>query len=165
MQIDFTQLKKCKSSFWLDKFKCAFLIDGLNFFTYSNVQTVASVHVVLTHFVLIIHSLVFYARLFQFRVLKGGWSLSQGHWVRGRLHPGQVAIPSQGHTETNNHARHACPSNNLESPINLSQRTWREPMHTRGEHANSTQLSRSQESNLEPSRCEATVLTTTPPFN
>ena len=41
--------------------------------------------------------------------------------------------------------------------------TRREPTHTRGEHANSTQKGPSQELNLEPSCCEATVLTTTPP--
>jgi len=39
-----------------------------------------------------------------------------------------------------------------------SRSTQREPTHTRVVHANS-----SRELNLEPSRCEATVLTTTPP--
>ena len=28
------------------------------------------------------------------------------HWVRGRVHPGQVASPSQGHTETNETNNH-----------------------------------------------------------
>ena len=44
-----------------------------------------------------------------------------------------------------------------------SQSTQREPTHSRGEHANSTQKGPSRELNLEPSCCEATVLTTTPP--
>jgi len=44
-----------------------------------------------------------------------------------------------------------------------SRSTRREPTHTRGERANSTQNGPSQELNLEPSRCEITVLTTTPP--
>jgi len=57
----------------------------------------------------------------------------------------------------------------LETPINLTcmfldgGRTWREPTHTQGEHANSTQKGPSRELNLEPSCCEATLLTTTPP--
>jgi len=38
----------------------------------------------------------------------------------------------------------------------------REPTHTQEEHANSTQKGPSQDSNLEPSSCEAVVLTTTP---
>jgi len=40
--------------------------------------------------------------------------------------------------------------------------TRREPTQTRGEHANSTQKGPRRGSNPEPSRCEATVLTTTP---
>ena len=44
-----------------------------------------------------------------------------------------------------------------------SRSTRREPTHTRGEHANSTQKGHKRGSNLEPSHCEATVLTTTPP--
>ena len=44
-----------------------------------------------------------------------------------------------------------------------SRSTWREPTHTRGEHANSTQKGPRWGLNLEPSRCEAMVLTTTPP--
>jgi len=44
-----------------------------------------------------------------------------------------------------------------------SRRTRREPTQTRGEHANSTQKGPRWGSNLDPSRCEATVLTTTPP--
>ena len=39
----------------------------------------------------------------------------------------------------------------------------REPTHTQGEQANSTQKVPRWELNLEPSHCEATVLTTTPP--
>ena len=41
--------------------------------------------------------------------------------------------------------------------------TWREPTHTRGDYANSTQKSPRWGLNLEPSCCEATVLITTPP--
>ena len=44
-----------------------------------------------------------------------------------------------------------------------SRSTRREPTHTRGEHTNSTQKGPRWGSNLEPSRCEAMVLTTTPP--
>ena len=43
-----------------------------------------------------------------------------------------------------------------------SQSTWREHMHAH-EHANSTQKDFIQDSNQEPSCCEATVLSTTPP--
>jgi len=43
-----------------------------------------------------------------------------------------------------------------------SRSTWREPMHTQEEHANPTQKG-PKASNLEPSCCEAAVLTTTPP--
>ncbi|KAM9850182.1 uncharacterized protein ACBR49_007399 isoform 2-T4 [Aulostomus maculatus] len=36
---------------------------------------------------------------------RGGWSLSQRLWARGRVHPGQVASPSQDqHIETDNHS-------------------------------------------------------------
>jgi len=38
-----------------------------------------------------VHPSIFYNR----------WSLS--HQARGGVHPGQIASPSQGHTETNNH--------------------------------------------------------------
>ena len=44
-----------------------------------------------------------------------------------------------------------------------SQNTQREPTHTQGEQANSTLKGPRWGLNLEPSRCEATVLTTTPP--
>ena len=47
--------------------------------------------------------------------------------------------------------------------IYVVRSTRREPTHTWGEHANSTQKGPSQKLNLEPSRCEAMVLTTTPP--
>ena len=46
-----------------------------------------------------------------------------GHRARGGVHPGQVAGPSQGHTETNetnNHAHVHTPADNLETPINLT---------------------------------------------
>ena len=39
----------------------------------------------------------------------------------GGVHPGQIASPSQGHTETNNHARsHSLLRTILESPIKLT---------------------------------------------
>jgi len=95
------------------------------------------------------------------------------HWARGGVHRGQVASPSQGHTERNKTNNHAC-SHSLLGTILSHQLTWhacfwamggscstcREPTHTRGEHANSTQ--KGWDSNQEPSCCEATVLTTTP---
>jgi len=42
------------------------------------------------------------------------------HWARGRVHPGPVASPSQGHTETNNHP---C-SHSLLGSILSHQLTW-----------------------------------------
>jgi len=94
------------------------------------------------------------------------------------VHPGQVANPSQGHTktnETNNHTRsHSLLRTILETPFNL---TWmfldggRKPEYLerthalQGEHENSTQKGPSRELNLEPSHCEATVLTTIPPYS
>ena len=47
--------------------------------------------------------------------------------------------------------------------VGESRSTRREPTYTRGEHVNSTQKGPSRELNPEPSRCEETVLTTTPP--
>jgi len=79
-------------------------------------------------------------------------------WARGRVH----SSISQGHTETNNHSHTFIPREDLETPINLTcilldgGNTWEE-------HANYTQTGPSWELNLEPSSCEATILTTTPP--
>ena len=76
---------------------------------------------------------------------QGAGAYSSGHRARGGVHPGQVASPSQGHTETNethNHTRsHSLLRTILETPIYLTG-LWEEagvPTHTRGEHANSTQ--------------------------
>ena len=87
---------------------------------------------------------------------RGGWSLSQ------RSSGERRAIQRQTIT-------HTLLRTSLETPINLTcmfigcRSTWREPTHTGGEHANSTQKGPSWELNLELSRCEVTVVTTTPP--
>ncbi|KAK3510259.1 hypothetical protein QTP70_032412, partial [Hemibagrus guttatus] len=78
-----------------------------------------------------------------------------GH--QGRIHPGRSANPSQGtHTLSFTHT-----TDNLEMPINrpcmsLDRSTRRKP-------ANSTRTWRKQESNPQPWRCEANLLTTKPP--
>jgi len=116
---------------------------------------------------------MFYTYLNRQLVRGGAGAYPSGHRARGGVHPGQVASPSQDHTETNNHTRsHSLLRTILETLINLtccfwmvggSRSTRREATHTWGEHANSTQNGPRWELNLEPSCCEATVLTTTPP--
>ena len=56
------------------------------------------------------------------------------HRSRGRVHPGQVASPSQGQLlwSTQNHQK---PS--LFWTVGVSYSTWKEPMHPQAEHANS----------------------------
>ena len=51
------------------------------------------------------HPSIFYTGLIQFGV---AGAYPSCHWARGRVHPGQVSSPSQGHTETNNTHNHAC---------------------------------------------------------
>ena len=95
------------------------------------------------------------------------------HWARGRVHPGQVASPSQGHSQTNETNDHTLtPRDNLETPINpkcLFLEGGRKPeyperTHTyTGKHVNSTQKGLSWESYLEPFCCEPTLLTTVQP--
>ncbi|MED6277349.1 hypothetical protein CHARACLAT_012477 [Characodon lateralis] len=71
------------------------------------------------------------------------WCLSQAVSAGGRVHPGQVASPLQGNTQTTKHT----PKGNLEKPIKQScfwtvrgsRSTRREPTHAWGEHANSRQ--------------------------
>ncbi|MEQ2296468.1 hypothetical protein AMECASPLE_025176 [Ameca splendens] len=72
--------------------------------------------------------------------------ISRSLWARGGVHPGQVAIPSQGNTQTTMHTLIHTPKGNLERPINLTGMSLdcgRKPeypcMHARGEHANSVQ--------------------------
>jgi len=104
-----------------------------------------------------IHPSIFYTCLIQFRVAGGAGAYPSGHWVRGGVHPGLVASPSQGHTETNethNNARSL-----LESPMNLTcmfldggkKQEYPERTHT---YTGRT---------CKPSCCEAMVLATTPP--
>ena len=66
-----------------------------------------------------IHPSIFYTPL----IHRAG-AYPSGHWARGGVHPGQVASPSQGHTETNetnNHTRsHSLLRTFLESQINLT---------------------------------------------
>ncbi|XP_056608145.1 uncharacterized protein LOC130425787 [Triplophysa dalaica] len=95
-----------------------------------------------------------------------------GH--QGRIHPGWSANPSQGtHTHSFTHSRtHTLRTIFPEMPINLpcmSLDQGRKPEYpeetpeARGEHANSTHTSRKRESDPQPWRCEANVLTTKPP--
>jgi len=53
--------------------------------------------------------------------LGGAGAYPSCHWARGGVDHGQVASPSQGHTETNetNNLTHS-PRDNLESPFNLT---------------------------------------------
>ena len=112
-----------------------------------------------------IHLSIFYIHLIRLSGRGGAGAYPSSYWARGGVHPGQIASSSQGHIETNGANNHTCSHSLfrtiLETPIYLtccfwtvggSQNTRREPTHTRGKHAN-----------LEPSCCEATVLTTTPP--
>ncbi|MEQ2287755.1 hypothetical protein AMECASPLE_015849 [Ameca splendens] len=46
--------------------------------------------------------------------------ISSSLWARGRVHPGQVASPSQGNTQTTMHTLIHTPKGNLELPINLT---------------------------------------------
>ncbi|MEQ2226110.1 hypothetical protein ILYODFUR_024258 [Ilyodon furcidens] len=46
--------------------------------------------------------------------------ISSSLWARGRVHPGQVASPSQGNTQTTMHTLSHTPKGNLELPINLT---------------------------------------------
>ena len=100
--------------------------------------------------------------------LRGGWSLSQRPLGERRGTPwtGRQSITGP-HKEKRDKQPHTLLRTILETPINLKGMVfWTvggEPMHTWGEHANSTQKGPSWELNLEPSRCEATVLNTTPP--
>ena len=48
---------------------------------------------------------------------RGAGAYPSGHRARGGVQPGQVASPSQGHKETNNHT-HSLLRTILESPIN-----------------------------------------------
>ncbi|XP_060748330.1 beta-N-acetylhexosaminidase isoform X3 [Tachysurus vachellii] len=94
-----------------------------------------------------------------------------GH--QGRIHPGRSANPSQGtHTLSFTHAitHYGQFSRDANQPTyGLSFDQGRKPEYpeetpkTRGEHANSTHTRRRRESNPQPWRCEANVLTTKPP--
>jgi len=118
---------------------------------------------------------IFYTRLIWRSGHRGAGAYPSGHQARGGVHPAPVASPSQGHTETNetnNHTRSHSLLRTIYSHqltyacfwmVGGSQSTRREPTHTQGEHANSTQKSPRWGLNLEHSHCEATVLTTTPP--
>ena len=107
---------------------------------------------------------------------RGGWSLSQQSSGdrRGSPWTGRQSItgPHRDKRDKQPCMHTFTPKDNLESLVNLTACFWtvggsrstrREPTYTRGEHANSTQKGPRWGSNLEPSHCEATVLTTTPP--
>ncbi|KAK3538005.1 hypothetical protein QTP70_027326, partial [Hemibagrus guttatus] len=90
-----------------------------------------------------------------------------GH--QGRIHHGWSANPSQGtHTHTHTHT-----TDNLEMPINLprmfffwtgggNRSTQRKPP-KHGENMQTPHTRQRQESNPQPWRCEANMLTTKPP--
>ncbi|MEQ2251082.1 hypothetical protein ILYODFUR_007339, partial [Ilyodon furcidens] len=86
--------------------------------------------------------------------------------VRGGVHPGQVASPSQGNTQDK---QHDCPKANLEGPINLTVMfldCWRKLENPERTHACTGRTWRktpSRESNQGPFCCKATVLPTMPP--
>ena len=67
-----------------------------------------------------IHPSTFYTRLICRSGRGGAGAYPSGHRARGGVHPGQVTSPSQGHTETNNHARSHSHVTFLETPINLT---------------------------------------------
>ena len=108
---------------------------------------------------------------------RGAGAYPSGHRARGGVQPGQVASPSQGHTETNetnNHTRsHSLLRTIIESPINLTCMFLdggRKPEYPERTHAYTGRTCKLHVekgsrwgSNLEPSHCEATVLTTTQP--
>jgi len=100
-------------------------------------------------------------------VSRGAGAYPSGHRARGGVHPGQVARPSQRHTETNetnNHAHWHCTRDNLESPINLTCMLLdggRKPEYLERTHAHMGRTCKLQDSNQELSGCEATMLTTT----
>ena len=67
------------------------------------------------------HPSIFYTHLFRRSGRGGAGTYPSGHRARGGVHPGQVASPSQGHTETNNHTHsHSLLRTILDSPINLT---------------------------------------------
>ncbi|MEQ2283513.1 hypothetical protein AMECASPLE_012106 [Ameca splendens] len=58
--------------------------------------------------------------------------------ARGRVHPGQVANPSQGKTETYRTNNSFTPKTNLDRPINLTVMVldcWRKPEYPERSHA------------------------------
>ena len=69
---------------------------------------------------LVFNNFNFHPSIFYTRLSRGGaGAYPSGHRARGRVHLGQVASPSQGHT--NNNARsHSLLRTILESPINLT---------------------------------------------
>jgi len=116
--------------------------------------------------VLIIHPSIFYTRLIH-RSGRGG---AGAHRARGGVHPGQIASPSQGHTETNDRAHsHSLLRSILESCMHMHVfGQWEEarvPTENPRIHGENMQTPPRWGSNPEPSRCKATVLTTTPPFH
>ena len=68
-----------------------------------------------------IYPSIFYTRLIRRLCRRGAGAYPSGRRARGGVHPGQVASPSQGHTETNEtNTLTLAPRDNLESPINIT---------------------------------------------
>lgn len=92
--------------------------------------------------------------------------MEPGAYLREKAggHPGRDANPPQGHSHT---------KDNLETPISLqcmSLHWGRKPEEVSGgnprnmgEHANATDAGQRRDSNPQPYRCEADMLTTKPP--
>ena len=121
-----------------------------------------------------IHPSIFYTRPIRWSGRGGGWSPSQrtSGERQGTPWTGRQSITGP-HRDKQPHTLTLTSKDNLELSINLTCMffgRWEEarvpgenPRIHGAEHANSTQKGPSWELNLEPSCCEATVLTTTPP--
>jgi len=112
-----------------------------------------------------IHPSIFYTRLIRRSGHGGGWSLSQrsSGERRGTPWTGRQSI-------TGPHTLSLTPKDNSESPVNLTcmfldgGRKYPERTHAyTGRTCKLPTERTSRELNLEPSRCEATMLTPTPP--
>ena len=117
---------------------------------------------------LFIHSFIFY-RLSELLGSRGACAYLRRHRASRQDTPWTECQPIAGHTHTLIHSHTT--DNFPEMPINLpcmSLDRGRKPEYpeetpeARGEHANSTHTRRRRESNPQPWRCEANVLTTKP---
>ena len=116
-----------------------------------------------------IYPSIFYTRLFRRSGRRGAGADPSGHQARGLSWTGHQSITGphrdnwDKQTPKDNFRVNNQPNMQASWLVGGSQNTQREPTHTQGEQANSTLKGPRWGLNLEPSRCEATVLTTTPP--